>query len=332
MGFDHTYNDIISIENLLRAWKEFTKGKKSRKDVQGFGRNLMGNIIGLHKDLTEKVYEHSAYEAFKINDPKPRDIHKASVRDRLLHRALYRKLYPFFDRTFISDLYSCRLRKGTHKAIARFRTFARKESINHTRTVWVLKCDVRKFFASVDQNILKNIMREYILDKDIVGLMDKIITGFFSVEKGVGLPLGNITSQLLVNIYMNKFDQFVKHKVKAKYYIRYADDFVIFSSNKRWLENIILRIKNFLWYELKLRLHPNKVSICTVASGADYLGWINYPDYRILRTVTKKRMFRRINETHGKREVVQSYLGMISHGNSWKLRNQINVISSPFTS
>lgn len=290
----------------------------------------MSNIIGLHKDLTDRVYKHSAYEAFKINDPKPRDIHKACVKDRLLHRALYRKLYPFFDKTFISDSYSCRLRKGTHKAINRFRTFARKESRNYTKTIWVLKCDVRKFFASIDQNILKNIIREYITDKDILELIDGIIASFSSVEIGVGLPLGNITSQLLVNIYMNKFDQFVKHIIKAKYYIRYADDFVIFSRNKEWLENVIRRIKNFLWYELKLQLHPNKVSICTVASGADYLGWINYPDYRILRTVTKKRMFRRINEMEGKIEVVQSYLGMISHGNSKKLCNKINVISSKF--
>ncbi len=324
--FSHTYNDIISIENLLEAWEEFIEGKKSRVDVQKFGQDLMGNIIELHRDLAEKIYKHSPYEHFRINDPKPRDIHKACVRDRLLHRALYRKLYLFFDKTFIPDSYSCRLRKGTHKAIDRFRTFARKESKNHTKTVWVLKCDVRKFFASVNQNILKNIIREYIPDKDIVDLIDKIISSFYSVEKDIGLPLGNITSQLLVNIYMNKFDQFVKHIIKAKYYIRYADDFVIFSSNKEWLENIIYRIRNFLWYELKLQLHPNKVSICTVASGADYLGWINYPDYRILRTATKKRMFRRIYEVSGKIEVVQSYLGMISHGNSWKLINQINTI------
>lgn len=326
--FSHTYNDIISLGNLLEAWKEFIKGKKFREDVQEFGRNIMSNIIGLHKDLTQKVYKHSAYEAFKINDPKPRDIHKACVRDRLLHRALYRKLYPFFDKTFISDSYSCRLRKGTHKAIDRFRTFARKESRNYTKTVWVLKCDVRKFFASIDQNILKKIIREYIPDKDIIELLDKIISSFFSVEKGIGLPLGNITSQLLVNIYMNKFDQFVKHKVKAKYYIRYADDFVIFSRDKKWLENIIRRIRNFLWYELKLQLHPNKVRICTVASGVDYLGWINYPDYRILRTVTKKRMFKRIIEMEGKTETVQSYLGMISHGNSLKLSNRIHAVSA----
>src|ERR1035437_7066874 len=104
--FSHTYNNIISVENLLEAWKEFQSGKKSRKDVQEFELRLMGNILSLHRDLSTKMYKHSPYEAFNISDPKPRNIHKATVRDRLLHHALYRTLYPFFDRTFISDSFS----------------------------------------------------------------------------------------------------------------------------------------------------------------------------------------------------------------------------------
>src|SRR3989344_4968591 len=137
--FTHTYNDIISLENLLEAWREFLNGKRGRKDVQVFERDLMGNIISLHEELAQRTYTHSAYHAFNISDPKPRNIHKASVRDRLLHRALYRVLYPFFDRAFISDSYSCRRGKGTHKAISRFRFFGRRTSKNHTKTAWVLK-------------------------------------------------------------------------------------------------------------------------------------------------------------------------------------------------
>ena len=152
--FVHTYNDIISLENLLEAWHEFLNGKRGRADVQLFERDLMKNIIALHNDLLNKTYSHGGYHAFNISDPKPRNIHKASVRDRLLHRALYRELYPFFDRTFMADSYSCRLGKGTHKALNRFQTFGRRTSKNHTKTVWVLKCDVRKFFAPVDQEIL----------------------------------------------------------------------------------------------------------------------------------------------------------------------------------
>jgi RNA-directed DNA polymerase len=119
--FSHTYEHIISSENLLAAWQEFVRGKRRRKDVQEFEHNLMANILALQRDLTAHTYKHSAYQAFNISDPKPRDIHKASVRDRLLHHALYRMLYPFFDRVFIADSYSCRNDKGMHRAMNRFR-------------------------------------------------------------------------------------------------------------------------------------------------------------------------------------------------------------------
>src|SRR3989344_3954373 len=227
LQFIHSYAVFISVENLLAAWREFVRGKRKKADVQEFQYKLMDNILALHRDLKEGTYKHGGYKAFKISDPKPRDIHKAKVRDRLLHHALYRKLYPFFDRTFISDSYSCRLRKGTHRAMARFDSFAYKASKNHTKTLWVLKCDIKKFFASIDQKILLDIVGQYISDKDILWLLSQIIKSFHSTHVGVGLPLGNLTSQLFVNIYMNEFDQFMKHKLKAKYYIRYADDFVI---------------------------------------------------------------------------------------------------------
>lgn len=323
--FSHTYEHIISLENLLLAWQEFLSGKKYRKDVLRFERNLMTNIISLHHTLVSKTYRHSAYEAFNISDPKPRNIHKASVTDRLLHHALYRKLYPFFDRTFISDSYSCRLNKGTHKAIERFHIFSRKVSKNNTRTVWILKCDIRKFFASVDQNVLLRIVRRYIPDRDIISVLSEIVSSFNSTEIGRGLPLGNLTSQLLVNIYMNEFDQFVKHKLKVKHYIRYADDFVFLSNDKQWLESILPQISIFLEEKLKLSLHPDKVFIKTLASGVDFLGWVHFPDHRVVRTVTKRRMWKRIAEMDWKEESVQSYLGLLSHGNAKKLLKTLNI-------
>lgn len=201
--FTNNYQYIISVDNLLDAWKEFLKGKRGRKDVQEFELNLMENILLLHHDLINKNYQHSDYYAFNISDPKPRNIHKASVRDRLLHHALYRVLYPFFDKTFIADSYSCRRDKGMHKALNRFKLFAYQASKNHTRTVWVLKCDIKKFFASINQVILLDILNRYIHDNDIRWLISQIVSSFSSIENGKGLPLGNLTSQLLVNIYMN---------------------------------------------------------------------------------------------------------------------------------
>jgi len=281
----------------------------------------MSNIIRLHNDLATKTYGHSQYIHFNISDPKPRSIHKASVRDRLLHHAIYRILYPFFDKTFIADSYSCRINKGTHKALSRFREFAYKVSKNNTRTCWILKCDIRKFFASIDHKVLLDILNLYIADKQIIWLLKEII-GSFSTKPSVGLPLGNLTSQLFVNIYMNEFDRFVKHKLKAKYYIRYADDFVILSDNRKELENLIPPIRNFLSEKLKLELHPKKVFIKTLASGVDFLGWVNFPDHRVLRTVTRRRTFKRIN-MHLTSETINSYLGLLSHGNTYKIREKL---------
>lgn len=312
--FNHSYNDIISLDNLLLAWKEFKKDKKSRIDVQVFERNLMRNILSLHQDLLTKTYRHGAYFAFNISDPKPRNIHKASVRDRLLHHAIYRILYPFFDKTFVNDSYSCRVGKGTHRALRRFEYFARKVSRNHTKTCWVLKCDIRKFFASIDQKILLDILNDYISEKDTVKLLSTVVESFQSTEVGKGLPLGNLTSQLFVNIYMNELDQFVKHKLKAKYYIRYADDFVVLSRDKNELAILLQKIGDFLTERLMLSLHPNKVSIETFASGIDFLGWVHFPKHRALRTTTKRKMLASVNE-----KSAASYLGLLSHGNAYKL-------------
>ncbi|MEJ0001635.1 MAG: reverse transcriptase domain-containing protein [bacterium] len=182
----------------------------------------MENLLNLHLNLKTKKYKHSGYRAFKISDPKPRDIHKASVRDRLLHHAIYRMLYPFFDKKFIYDSYSCRIGKGTHRAMDRFRHFFRRTSKNNTRTCYVLKCDIRKFFANIDHDILKKILAKHIGEADTLWLLTTVIDSFsttWTPGVQVGLPLGNLTSQLLVNVYMNEFDQFVEHRLKVKCYI-----------------------------------------------------------------------------------------------------------------
>lgn len=326
----HKFEDIISIENLLSAWKEFVNGKRNKKDVQEFSMRLMDNIFSLHNDLANHTYNHGGYQAFKINDPKPRDIHKATVRDRLLHHAIYRILYPFFDKTFIPDSYSCRLEKGTHKAINRFREFAYKAGKNNTKTCWILKGDIGKFFANIDHEILKDILAKHIGDKNVLWLFAQVIDSFNTTspypllrkERGNanrGLPLGNLTSQLFVNVYMNKFDQFVKHKLKEKFYIRYADDFVIFSESETYLKKQIFSTSQFLENELKLKLHPDKVSIKTLASGIDFLGWVNFHNHRVLRTMTKKRMVRRIRKNSDP-EKLNSYLGLLKHGNTQKIQ------------
>ncbi|MEK7078088.1 MAG: reverse transcriptase domain-containing protein [Patescibacteria group bacterium] len=301
----HKFESVINLDNLLSAWQEFQL-------------HLMDNILELHNELVSFTYQHGGYQAFNISDPKPRNIHKATVRDRLLHHAIYTILYPFFDKTFIADSFSCRKNKGTHKAINCFRSLAYQVSQNNTKTCWILKCDIRKFFASIDHKILLKILAECIPDKNILWLLRNIIDSFH-VKSDVGLPLGNLTSQLLVNIYMNEFDQFIKHQLKARYYIRYADDFVILSDDKNQLEKLILVIKEFLNDKLKLSLHKDKIFIKTLYSGVDFLGWVHFEDHRILRTTTKRRMVKRIRESP-RPETINSYLGLLRHGNTQKIR------------
>ncbi|MBP6888805.1 MAG: group II intron reverse transcriptase domain-containing protein [Candidatus Pacebacteria bacterium] len=338
--YTHTYDDIISVENLLEAWQEFERGKKKKDDVMEFKRHLMTNVLSLHKDLKDKTYTHGSYQHFVVCDPKRRDIHKASVRDRLLHRALYRKLYPFFDTTFIADSYSCRDNKGSHRAMRRFDVFARKTSKNHTKTCWVLKCDIRKFFASIDHTILFEILRKRITDEDVLRLLGNVINSFSTdisvlptschlqtTSCTIGLPLGNLTSQLLVNIYMNEFDQYVKHGLKVKYYIRYADDFVLHSSSRQDLEEVRQKVEDFLTQHLKLSLHPDKVFLTALTRGADFLGWVHFPHHKVLRIVTKRRILRKVNEKN-----VTSYLGLLSHGNGWKLSEEVGRILLQTTS
>jgi retron-type reverse transcriptase len=151
--FARLYKNIITVENLLCAWQEFLSGKHNRVDVTNFQNHLMDNICDLNRELTGKTYRHGAYHAFNISDPKPRNIHKATVRDRLLHHLLHAELAPHFEREFIYDSYSCRIGKGTHKAMNRFRDFGHIVSKNNTRTCWILKCDIRKFFANINHSI-----------------------------------------------------------------------------------------------------------------------------------------------------------------------------------
>jgi RNA-directed DNA polymerase len=328
--FNIEYKDIISIENLLKAWEEFLPGKKNREDVCNFSKNLMENILDLHYNLLNKAYKHGEYKAFNISDPKPRNIHKASVRDRLLHHAVYRILYPLFDKVFFSESYSCRMGKGTHKAVNKFRSFAYKESKNHSRTLWVLKCDIRKFFASIDHQILKEILGEHIFDTDILWLLSQIIDSFNTKDKTkTGLPLGNLTSQLLVNIYMNPFDQWIKHSMKTRYYIRYADDFVVLNTDKDFLLELTPKIADFLEENLKLQLHPGKLFIKTFASGLDFLGWVNFPNHRVLRTSTKRRVLKALNESENINSLI-SYGGLLKHGNQFILKQKFDIAICDF--
>jgi retron-type reverse transcriptase len=311
-----TFEEVISLENLCEAWQEFIRGKRGKKDVQEFSLSLLDELVLLHEELVRGVYRHGAYHEFRINDPKPRVIHKASVRDRLLHHAIHRKLYPHFARRFITDSFSCQKDKGVHRALDRFQRQIWKVSRNHSRTSWVLKCDIRKFFASVDHFVLAELLEKQITDLKLLSLLHEII-GSFSVSPCKGIPLGNLTSQLFANVYMNPLDQFVKHDLRIRQYIRYADDFVFLSSDRAESLATLQAVRRFLSNTLALDLHPDKIVLKTAASGVDFLGWVHFPHYRVLRTKTKNRMRKRIKQKP-EQAVLQSYLGMLGHGDAYR--------------
>ncbi|MFA5163522.1 MAG: reverse transcriptase/maturase family protein [Patescibacteria group bacterium] len=315
------FSEISNGENLLAAWREFIIGKKNKKDVIKFSLHLGDNILQLQVELANGSYQHGGYQDFYVSDPKLRHIHKASVRDRLVHHAVCRQLYPFFSQLFIAHSYSCQLGKGTHRAGLAFRRASGKVSLNKTRTVWVLQADIKRFFDSIDQEILIVILRRYIDDERIMSLLENIIRSF-SCQPGKGLPLGNLTSQLFVNIYLNEFDQFVKNDLKVKYYFRYADDFAILSDNCDYLSDKLTLLEGFLRERLKLELHPTKLHLKTLASGVDFLGHIYFPDYYILRTKTRRRMLRKMS-CRSEPANLASYLGLLSSGQTFNLRKRL---------
>jgi retron-type reverse transcriptase len=314
------FNEIICLKNLFESWEEFKKGKRKKLDVSEFEKNLEDEIFRLHRDLKTKAYQHSNYTSFYITDPKLRHIHKAIVRDRIVHHSIYRVLYPIFDKAFIFDSYSCRNDKGTHKAVKRLEVFTRIVSKNYTDNCTVLKCDVRKFFDSIDHQILMEIIKKKVTDSDVLNLIKNIIDSF-EKEKGKGIPIGNLTSQLFANVYLNELDQFVKHEVRVKYYIRYCDDFMIVDYDKEESVKIKNEIEKFLNSELKLTLHKDKAVIRKLNQGIDFLGYVTLPHYRVLRTKTKKRMLKRINGINS-----PSYLGLLKHSEGYKLGIKINEI------
>jgi len=321
---------------LLQAWKEFKKCKTKKIDVAEFEFNLESNLFSLHQELIDKTYEPAKYQAFFVYDPKRRHIHKAIVLDRVLNQAIFRILYQIFDKHFIFHSYSSRTKKGTHKASEKLFIALRKESKNWKQPVFVLKCDIRKFFDNIDHVILFELVKKKISDADVLWLIDKILKSF-EKSPNVGLPLGNVTSQLFANIYLNELDQFIKHELKVKHYFRYADDFILISENESVFAFYKKEIESFLKQKLKLELHPDKVFIRKLKQGIDFVGYVVLPNATVLRTKTKKRIFKKLKKAQkelilGKinkdefQQIKASYMGVLKHCKNKGIKRKIRKV------
>lgn len=312
------------------SWEKFKKGKRNKRDVAKFEFDLEPNIFKLHRDLQEKKYRHGPYFGFYIRDPKVRHIHKATVRDRIVHHAVFRILNFLFEPTFIPTSFSCRIGKGNHKGVYALEDMVRKVSKNYTGPCFALKCDIKKFFDSVDHEILLAQLGRRIRDKNTIWLLREIV-GSFSTSGTLfekrGLPIGNLTSQLFANVYMNEFDQFVKHELKIKYYARYTDDFVILSDTDNEFDKLLGRITIFLRERLCLELHPHKVDIRKLHDGIDFLGYVVFPHHKLPRAKTRRRVVRKLRqraEEYKEEKIddvtltqsLHSYMGLLSHANT----------------
>ena len=329
----NVFEHIISRENLFAAWREFQRGKMGKRDVLAFAEHFEEHVLGLHADLASGRYRHGPYVRFLIHDPKQRSIAKASVRDRVLHHAICRVITPDFDKTFVFDTYSSRKTKGVHRAIERLDILAKRLSRNNTQTVWMLKCDIRKFFESVGHERLLELCAKRIHDDRVMALLRNILDSFEAKPKK-SIPLGNLTSQLFANIYLDRLDQYVKRELRIKNYLRYTDDFILLSRDRNELERVLPLIRDFLLRDLDLDLHPTKVTFRKWHQGVDFLGYVHFPYHRVLRTKTKKRMLRKLEKRREEfeaeeldeeklRQTVASYLGVLSHARSRGLAKQI---------
>jgi len=336
---DKIYLKLITKENILKGYNEFLVGKKSKKDVIAYSKSYRENLNALQKALRNKTYTPGSYSQFYVRDPKTRIIHKAEVVDRIVHHVVSGVLEEIFEPVFIFHSYACRKKKGTHKGVFALQKMALKESHNNTKTCWVLKCDISKFFASINHKVLLRILERKIKDKDFLFLLKKIINGFYSdktvdLKNKKGIPIGNLTSQLFSNIYLNELDQYVKHTLKIKHYIRYADDFAFISSDREYLLSLISLVRDFLKSELDLDLHPKKIIIGKFLNGIDFLGYIIFPNYILPRTKTKRRLIKKIRKKvyefksgaiteESLNQTIQSYFGFLVHANSYKFKEEL---------
>ena len=238
--YGYLFEHIVSFENLLIAARKAFRGKKHRADVSEFYFYMEKELLKLQEELTLGTYCLQPYYTFNIYEPKERKICASSFRDRVVHHAICNVIGPVFEKSLIFDTYACRNNKGTHRAVARVRAFARKHP-------YFLKCDIKKFFESIDHKVLKELMRKKFKDKRLLNLLDLIIDHSVpGYARGKGLPIGNLTSQDFANYYLSGLDRFIKEELQVKGYVRYMDDFIIFEKEKTVLREILIKICYFL--------------------------------------------------------------------------------------
>ena len=351
----------FGFKQLHKSYIKCRKNKRNTINALKFEQNLEENLLELGHELKSKIYKPKRSVCFTVIKPKPREIFAADFRDRIVHHLIVEYLEKIFEPKFICDSYACRKNKGTHKAVNRLQKFMRKATLNNKKRAYYLQLDLHNFFMSIDKNILFSMIKKHVKDKEMLQLTKIVIfndptenfiqkssnveknnvpehKSLFNAPVDTGLAIGNYTSQFFANVYLNEFDQFVKHELKCKFYIRYVDDFVLISSSKKELLEHKEKIEQFLKEKLNLKLNP-KQTLLPVSNGVNFLGYIINPSYRLVRKrvihnfdekikhfekklVLQHKQYKQIHYDNivELQAVVNSYFGHFRHANTHALK------------
>lgn len=283
------FEKVIAEENLYAAAHRAARGKRFITHIARWRYKLEERIMNLREELISQTYRPGRYRCFTIYEPKKREIAAAPFRDRVVHQAMHAIIEPVLDKRFMAQSFACRKAKGTHKALDAAQKLCRARS-------YVFHGDICKFFPSINHEVLKKLLRRGLQDRRLLGLCDLIIDSANSIEgqRGYGLPIGNLTSQLWANVYLHELDHFVKHHLRCRGYLRYMDDFLMFADDKRQLHAWKARVRDFLRRNLKLSLNQGKSQVYRCRQGITFLGFRLWPDYRRLGRVATRRAYQRM--------------------------------------
>lgn len=348
--FDNFYDQLTGFGNLYLAWNKAAKGKRGNPAAASFEMNLADNLIQLQAELREQCWEPGEYYSFYIRDPKRRLVSAAPFRDRVVHHALHNVTEAMFENTFIGDSYANRKGRGTHAAINKAQRLMQ-------RYPYVLQCDLKQFFPSIDHVILESLLNRKVIDERVRWLFRKIIRSgenihnkeyqmvyfpgddLFAASRKRGLPIGNLTSQFWANVYLNELDQFVKRELRCKAYVRYVDDFLLFAENKQQLWKWKAAIRERL-FKLRLVMHEKSSTVYPVKSGVPYLGFRLFPEYRLLKRkngVNFQRRLCRYYREYQRGEIdkttlnqrVKGWIAHVENADTWGLRRSIFSVPIP---
>ena len=324
------FHRVVDFNNLYHAFLGASYGKRDRQEVREFEYHLETRLWEIRRDLEDGEYEWGFLRRFWIHDPKRREIRAAPFRDRVVHHAIFNVLDPIFQRGFIADSYACIAGRGTHLAVERYRRFVRARGGSGYR----VQCDIKSYFASVDHEVLMELLSRPVGDVRLLDLLRALVE-HGGGRPGCGMPIGNLTSQLFANVYLDALDHFVKEVLRVRHYIRYMDDFLLLVSDNREARDRLARVRAFVGERLRLELNPRRLILAPLSEPCDLLGYVHYGDGRSrVRRRSVRRLWRRLPALERRaaageidraaaRASVASWFGLAKHADAFRLSRSI---------